>query len=60
MSDYKKPEEVDEGTWQHHLEWMRVMEASRRPARPMKALMDDYFVPAGSGTNHRQDKGTSD
>lgn len=55
MSDYKKPEEVDEGTWQHHLEWMRVMEASRRPARPMKALMDEYFVPAGSGTNHRRD-----
>lgn len=54
MSDYKKPEEVDEKTWHRHLEWMRVMEASRQPARSMKELMDDYFVPAGSGTNHRK------
>lgn len=56
MSDYRKPEDVDETTWQRHLEWMRVMEASRQTNRPLEELMDGYFVPAGSGTNHRDKK----
>lgn len=54
LDDSKKPEEVDQKTWRQHLDWMRVMESSRQPARPMKDLMDSYFVPAGSGSNHRK------
>lgn len=49
MNEYKKPEEVDAKTWQHHMDWMRVMEASRQPARRLDRLMDDYFIAPGSG-----------
>lgn len=45
LPDYNKPDEVDTETWRQHLEWMKVMESSRRHARPLKKLMDDYFVP---------------
>lgn len=44
-SDDQKPADVDPETWKQHLEWMRVMESSRRRAPPMKKLMDDYFLP---------------
>lgn len=44
LPDYNKPDDVDGETWQQHLEWMKVMESSRQHGRPLKQLMDDYFV----------------
>lgn len=44
-SDENKPADVKHDVWQQHLDWMRVMESSRRYGPPMKQLMDQYFLP---------------
>lgn len=49
--DDQKPAGVDPETWKQHLDWMRVMESSRRYGPPMKKLMDDYFLPPDTEKN---------
>lgn len=50
MGNYHKPDDIDEQTWKQHLQWMQVMESSRRKAnKPLKELMDSYFIAPGTG-----------
>ncbi len=52
-SDEHKPADVKHEVWQQHLDWMQVMESSRRHGPPMKKLMDQYFLPPDENEEER-------